>query len=375
MDSEKTLREELSRLKSENQELFSRLQSAEEGTKELDRKSYNLFILYHASRSLGSILDVEELLQLTIDMTTEVMGVDWGLLYLVDEEHERLALRKTKSIEQNPFPEVLSIGEGMVEWSLGKAEMILFDKLSAVSPFLNAFPEIRQFEKFNPSIIVPLFHKVRFVGLLVLGARLDGLTYSENDLELLNTIASLSATAFMNAHLYEMAIRDGTTKLFVPRYFRQRLQEEVKRAKRYFKPLSLIMLDIDDFKGINDTYGHPHGDQVLAQISAVIRKCCREDVDIPCRYGGEEFAIVLPETDSDGAFTVADRIRATIDASSFLKEELHITVSAGVAAYPVHASTMEEIVERADLALYESKRAGKNKVTIHNASLLKGTVK
>jgi diguanylate cyclase (GGDEF)-like protein len=362
------IQEEIARLKKENEELAKQIQLLEESTKELDRKSYNLFILYHASKTLGSHLEIEELHQIFVDMITEVMGVGWGLLYLVDEEHETLFLRKLKSIEVLDFPVSLKIGEGIAEWITGQSEIASFEKFKLNPLFLNAFPEIQKLNALYPNLIVPLIYKARFLGLLILGNKLDRSPFSENDLELLNTISSLAATAFMNAHLYEMAIRDSTTRLFVPRYFRQRLNEEIKRAKRYVKPISLAMFDIDNFKQINDFFGHLRGDQALVQISGIIRASCREDVDIPCRYGGEEFALVLPETDANGAYLVAERIRVAVENASFFGNNTRLTISCGVACYPHHASTLEELIENADRALYRSKKAGKNKVTIHNSS-------
>jgi diguanylate cyclase (GGDEF)-like protein len=356
----------------EREEFLTRIAELEEKTKELDQKSYNLFILYHASKALGSILDEEELLQLSVDMTTEVMGCEWGAIYLVNEETGLLELRKVKGLDSRPFPpSILKLGEGFPLWLNEKSEILSFRILMQGTPFFNAFPEVQLLEPHKPSLVVSLFHKVRFLGLLILGNRLDGQPFSANDFELLSTITSLSATSLMNAHLYELAIRDGTTKLFVARYFRRRLQEEVKRSKRYSKPLAFVMMDIDDFKKVNDAYGHLEGDRTLAQISAIIRSCSREDVDIPCRYGGEEFALLLPETDLSGAYLVAERIRAKVEATKFSLAEAHVTISAGVAIYPDDADEDDALVEKADFALYDSKKSGKNKVSAHNKSFMK----
>ncbi len=357
----------------EKEELLTRIHELEEQAKELDQKSYNLFILYHASKALGSMLDEEELLQLTVDMTTEVMGVEWGAIYLVNEDTGFLELRKVKGLESRETPPIaLKLGEGFPLWMNEKSEILSFQAVPPEALFFNAFPEIKLLEPHQPSIVVPLFHKVRFLGFLILSHRLDGQPFSTNDFELLTTITSLSATALMNAHLYELAIRDGTTKLFVARYFRRRLQEEVKRSKRYNKPLSLIMMDIDDFKKVNDLHGHLQGDHTLAQISAIIRSCSREDVDIPCRYGGEEFALLLPETDLNGAYLVAERIRSKVESARFASSQIYVTISAGVAVYPDDAEIDEALVEKADFALYESKKSGKNKVSVHKKSNLKG---
>lgn len=338
---------------------------------ELDRKTYNLFILYHASRALSSVLEVEELLELTTDMCTEVMNVNWGLFYLVGEELDALELRKTKGIDAKLVPSTFRLAESMAEWAKAKIESMPYNDFRPDSPLYHSFPGLKQLAPLNPYYIVPIFHKLRFIGLLVLGKRFDGEIFNENDLELLSTMISLAANAIVNAHLYDLAILDGTTKLFVVRYFRQRIKEEIKRAGRYAQPLTLIMMDLDHFKEVNDRHGHLSGDRVLSDIGIIIRKCTREYVDVPSRYGGEEFAILLPETDIEGGYHVAERIRKTVESTSFLKEGVSITISAGVASYPTDALTDEDLVEKADLALYEAKKTGRNKIFLYHPTDLK----
>jgi len=330
-----------------------------------DRKTYNLFILYHASRALSGVMEVDEVLSLTLDMSTEVMNVEWGLFYLMSEEQDALELRKTRGISADKAPQSMPMVEGMSEWGKGKADAMPFRELRPEMLLVRSFPALMNILPLEPYYLVPMFHKLRFVGLMILGRRLDALEFSENDLELLSTIVSLSANTLLNAHLYELAILDGTTKLFVARYFRQRMKEEMKLARRYNQPLTLIMLDIDYFKLINDSYGHPAGDQVLTEVGRIIKSCTRDYVDIPCRYGGEEFAILLPETDQEGGYYVAERIRQTVEAAAPLKNDVKITLSGGVATYPMDAETEQVLVEKSDLALYEAKRAGRNQVVTY----------
>jgi len=332
---------------------------------DLDRKTYNLFILFNASRELSGVLEVEPLLKLSLDMTTEVMNVGWGLFYMMNEEQDILELRKTRGIEEAKVPTSIPMAEGMAEWGKGKADAMPFRELSPGIPLVRSFPLLMKLAEVEPYYLVPIFHKLRFVGLLVLGNRLDEREFTENDLELLSTIVSLCANALLNAHLYELAIMDGATKLFVVRYFRQRMKEEIKRAFHYNQPLTFIMLDLDHFKTINDTYGHPVGDQVLAEMGKIIRNCTRDYVDIPCRYGGEEFAILLPETDQEGGYYVAERIRQSVERLKPLKNDLKVTVSGGVATYPSDAQTEDVLVEKADSALYEAKRAGRNQIVTY----------
>ena len=169
-----------------------------------------------------------------------------------------------------------------------------------------------------------------------------------------------------NEQLREMAFRDGLTGLYNHRYFQEIMDNEVGRARRYKKPFSLIMLDLDYFKKINDEYGHPTGDVVLKEVSNLINNTIR-DCDLSVRYGGEEFAVVLPETESKGAAVVAERLRQAAEHIEIMDQDnnIRITISVGVTSYdPAKNKNKSEIISEADNALYNSKRNGRNKVTV-----------
>ena len=165
--------------------------------------------------------------------------------------------------------------------------------------------------------------------------------------------------------LKRLSITDGLTKLFNSRYFYNQLKIEIDRTERYQRPLSLLLLDIDKFKDYNDTYGHLEGDQVLIRLGQVIRSCLRK-MDSAYRYGGEEFTVILPETEGDEAATVAERIRTAVEMERFAPvkdgDPISITISIGVTEY----NRKEEValfVQRADKAMYQSKQAGRNRVS------------
>lgn len=172
---------------------------------------------------------------------------------------------------------------------------------------------------------------------------------------------------FLYETVEKMAITDSLTGLYVRRYFTERLDEELGRSARHNLRFSFLMLDIDDFKKINDTYGHLVGDVVLKDIGRIIRENIRE-IDLACRYGGEEFAVILPETSKDGAFVVADRIRKRSEEHIFkaYDERLKLTVSIGVSSYPDDSANQAGLIEAADRALYKGKRSGKNVVCKHD---------
>lgn len=163
----------------------------------------------------------------------------------------------------------------------------------------------------------------------------------------------------------ELSITDGLTRLYNHRYFHQLLEQEIVRAKRYPQFISLLMIDIDDFKRYNDVHGHLAGDEVLRKVGGILKAQVRE-ADFVARYGGEEFAMLLPETNRKESIVPAQRLREMIEKTSFEGEDIlplgRLTVSVGVATYPDDAQTKTDLIRTADEALYEAKRLGKNRV-------------
>jgi diguanylate cyclase (GGDEF)-like protein len=205
--------------------------------------------------------------------------------------------------------------------------------------------------------------------LLIASATYRDLTHAERDR--LQGIANQSSLALQNALLHEelerLSVTDRLTDLYNHGYLHQRLDEEMERCQRFEHEMSLIMLDIDDFKKFNDRYGHPKGDTVLKAVSGIIKQNLRE-IDVAARYGGEEFVIMLPETDIAGAVAVAERIRLSMAQYPHITDEdgerVGQTVSLGVANFPTNASTAAALVEAADQAMYRAKRARKNQVVV-----------
>ena len=163
----------------------------------------------------------------------------------------------------------------------------------------------------------------------------------------------------------DIALKDGLTQLFDVSTFRTKLKTEINRYKRYGSKVSLIMLDIDDFKLINDSHGHQEGDRVLCELSRIITTTVR-DIDTCSRYGGEEFSVILPQTDSPEALHFAERIRTSVE--KHFQKDLNVTISLGVATCPLHAKSIKTLIEKADKALFQSKSRGKNTVTFFQHS-------
>ncbi len=244
--------------------------------------------------------------------------------------------------------------------------------LAALAPRQDETPE-------GPRLVVPLVSRDEAVGFLAIAsARLR--PYDETDVELLQIIANQAAVAVENTRLYQtikhQAVTDGLTSLFNHRFFYEHLAGEVQRARRYRAPLTLLMIDIDDFKRFNDSHGHPVGDAALRQIAGILGRRLRRGADMVARYGGEEFAVILPSTPrdpgspdagaaaaGDGADVVAERIRADVEAAGLADAEGQpLTVSIGVARSLRGELSVDELVASADKALYLAKRLGKNRV-------------
>lgn len=172
---------------------------------------------------------------------------------------------------------------------------------------------------------------------------------------------------FAQSKLIQLAITDGLTELYNYRYFKEQLNQEIIRAKRHNTNVSIAMIDIDYFKSYNDTHGHPAGDLVLKTIADLLRNNIRK-IDVAARYGGEEFALILVETDKQAASFVADKIKNLIERQKFNFEETQpngkLTISMGVATFPIDAMTADDLVNMADQRLYRAKKAGRNRVIL-----------
>jgi diguanylate cyclase (GGDEF)-like protein len=173
------------------------------------------------------------------------------------------------------------------------------------------------------------------------------------------------AVSLENARLFHLTTVDGLTGLYARRYFEMRLEEEVARLARHGGSLALLLTDIDRFKVINDRYGHQQGDRVLCDLAGLLRATVRKGVDLPCRYGGDEFATILPVTDRKGACEMAERVRRSCEEHRVASPvgPIAITLSGGVATMDrEHLLSGEELVRRADTALYQAKSEGRNRV-------------
>ena len=170
----------------------------------------------------------------------------------------------------------------------------------------------------------------------------------------------------------QLAYLDGLTGIFNRRFFELRIVEEIERAERFGTGMAVVMVDIDQFKRLNDEFGHLLGDEVLRQVSSIFHQQLRK-IDVLCRYGGEEFAILLCQTNAVHALGVAEKLRKSVEGWQFPGVPQRVTISAGTANYSEHGTTRDELVRAADQALYAAKQAGRNRICLATAARAQGT--
>jgi diguanylate cyclase (GGDEF)-like protein len=214
------------------------------------------------------------------------------------------------------------------------------------------------------SMCIPLVSFGQTLGVLVLDTTRTG-AFSPTDTQPLESVADICATAIQNAHYVErvkqLAYLDGLTGIFNRRFFELRIVEEIERAERFGTGMAVVMVDIDQFKRLNDEFGHLLGDEVLRQVSSIFHQQLRK-IDVLCRYGGEEFAILLCQTNAVHALGVAEKLRKSVEGWQFPGVPQRVTISAGTANYSEHGTTRDELVKAADAGLYAAKQAGRNRV-------------
>ncbi len=310
-------------------------------------------------------------------------------ILIVDDVQLNLELQKTY-LASSGYDVVVAMDgeEALAKVETEKPDLVLLD---VMMPKLNGF-EVCQILKNNP--------KTQFIPIILVTAlqdvedRVRGIESGADDfiskpfnkMELMARVKSLLRIKFLHDELQEkiaqlneaklrmeqLAVTDGMTQLYNYRYFREQLSLEINRAVRHNLSLSLLMLDIDFFKNYNDLHGHPAGDMVLCTIADLIRSNLRK-IDVAARYGGEEFAVILPETDEKAAAVVAEKIRKLVEETPIPNEDQQpnqkLTVSIGVATFPVDARSEDELVEVADRRLYMAKDLGRNRVVCRDGEL------
>lgn len=352
--------------------LANQLSFVLEGVK-IDRhameKAKGINIPEEAYKTISSILDQEELYNAILNKSAELVGAEQGSLMLLGSEDTILTVKASKGIDKSILENVkVKIGEGISGTVIEKGvPMIARDIESETFGRKN-----RARYKTKSLLSIPLKIGSSAIGVINISDKITGEVFSEDDLQLLLSFACYASIALERGAYYRMtedlkkiSITDSLTELFNRRYFQERLFEEIERSKRHNEPFTIFMMDIDDFKAFNDNYGHIAGDNALKKVAHAIRDAVRS-IDVAARFGGEEFSAILPYTAKENSYLIAERIRRNVEDIRFIENKIPpgqmVSVSVGIAEFPADADNMEDIIDKADQAMYLAKAGGKNRV-------------
>ncbi len=340
-------------------------QDIEAVRQEYEKQVFDLRQLLEVSKSLNSMLEYNILID---SILLNVMGQMKVL---------KAGLFAKKSLDSSAFSlhrnyKGFEIDRG-VEYSVPEDHPVisLFSRqygcytLGDIQQRLGSLDGLQGMTMLGPSLIVPLKAKGSINGLLVVGDKIGDEDFDVYEREYALNLASLAAVAINNAFLFEMTTTDMMTRLKMKHYFYSVLIERMSESAASKAPLSVVMIDIDFFKKVNDTHGHSFGDAVLKNVAHIVQGSIRA-IDLAARYGGEEFCALLPGADLATASQAAERIRAAVAASatSYEGRTVGVTISLGAAQYdPSRDRSAKSLIDRADQALYASKQAGRDRVT------------
>ncbi|MFW5782708.1 MAG: diguanylate cyclase [Candidatus Muiribacteriaceae bacterium] len=335
--------------------------------------SSRTLVLKDFASEIGSSFEPREIFDSIIEATVKLLDSDCTLVLSFDK-NRKLKLIGGHNVDKEEWKDrIIEPDVGIVGMILKNRHIITADDIEKNFQL----SELHKMDKIDIQLAAPIQSEEGQIYALLVISKMKNRISKEHVrmFSILNNIATLSLE---NSKLFKkvefMANVDGLTKLYTHRYFQDFLSEELARATRYKRPLSVIMSDIDHFKDFNDKYGHQTGDLVLEETAKVFKGSVRNKVDLVARYGGEEFIAVLPETDLKAAFVVADRLREKIAAATYESEnneKLRVTVSLGIAGFPYHSTEKLDLIKKADTALYYAKENGRNQVQIFNAEKMK----
>jgi len=332
----------------------------------INDKLQKLSTLNKVSETLSSSIELDKALKSSLDVVFELTSSPAGLILLTDSSENRVEIAISEGVRPPKFVENdafighkrfdTRLSESFREWIKQPANNTAhgIDELKKIPEAAEA---VEWLDAAECGYIAPLIFKDTLCGFLLYTNKLEGSG------DFLRTLFYQITMAIENARLYYSAITDGLTGLYIHRYFQIQLEQEFLRARRYSRFFSLLMVDIDHFKSVNDTHGHQTGDAVLKEVAKILKYQTRE-IDMVARYGGEEMAIILPEASAEGALRAAEKIRATVERHTF-SGGLNLTVSIGAATVTKESpADKESLIKQADAALYRAKEEGRNRVVV-----------
>jgi len=358
---------EAMRLQAEN----NKFQTVITDIKKLDEKnrtySARLTSLQTLTRVVGKSLNYNETLKEILKVTQQIASADKCSIWIFDENSNNLILKECigwKDEEKENYNTSSAEDVGIVGEALRNGRIM-------VETEHRGFSDNAEGAMMSSKACAPLKRGEKKIGIINIEKFQEDGKADQEELRMLELISTLAAMSIDNSNLFKqtetLANTDGLTKLYTRRYMEGFLEKELEKSIRYNHPLSFLISDIDHFKNFNDTYGHQIGDFVLEETARVLKNAVR-NVDLAARYGGEEFVAVLPETDYKGAFTFAERYRKMVEGKEYVDQKsgqkLRVTISIGVASYPLHSKERSELIKKADAALYMAKEDGRNRTKI-----------
>jgi diguanylate cyclase (GGDEF)-like protein len=322
------------------------------------RRALQLEAINAIAKQTTAVLDLKELLVKVCSLIQNAFAVSHVSILL--KEEEELILRAHHGTLTPKLPEGGRLPSNAGLWSkvFGAGKTIIENDIAGDS--------VSFFFETASRMCIPLVSFGQTLGVLVLDSdRQDA--FNSGDVQSLESVADICSNAIQNARyvdrVKQLAYLDGLTGIFNRRYFEMRIVEEIDRARRFGNGMAIIMVDIDQFKRLNDEFGHLLGDEVLRQVSSVFCQQLRK-IDVVCRFGGEEFAVLLSQTNAQHAFSVAEKLRRMVETYQFPGVARSVTISAGIASYPEHGTARDELVKAADAGLYAAKLAGRNRILL-----------
>ena len=343
---------------------------------QLTRHSQELTIFHDVAKALTSSLDLDSILQTIMEKMAEYFRPDTWSLLMVDEEQNELYFAIAVGDKADVLKDVrLKVGEGIAGWVAKHGEARIVPDVRNDPFFSSRVADATKWET-HSIICVPLRSKLRVLGVIQL-VNVDMSRFGEQEVFFLQSLCDYAAIAIENARwverIQELTITDDCTGLYNARHLYKTLETEVYRSARFGYEFSVLFIDLDHFKSVNDTHGHLIGSKLLAEIGYLIKAQLRL-IDFAFRYGGDEFVVLLPQTGKDQALMVAKRLQDGFRASCFCREEglnLNVRASIGLATYPNDAREAHDIIRQADAMMYMVKNSTRDNIGIAQRGVMK----
>jgi diguanylate cyclase (GGDEF)-like protein len=332
----------------------------------IERRNNELASMIEIGKALTSSLEVHAVLEMIMKQVDRLIKPKAWSLLLVDEASSELSFEIAVSPVADQLKGVtLKQGEGIAGWVAMHGIPLLIPDVQNDPRFAKHFDTQLSF-KTRSIIAVPMKIQERVIGVIELVNSYDELIFDDVDQSILTAIADFAAIALVNARNFdrinELVVTDDLTGLYNSRHFGQLIESEFLRAQRYQSELSLVFLDLDRLKSINDIHGHLVGSRMLSELGRLIGRNIR-DCDRAARYGGDEFVIILPQTGKQQAVSMAEKMLELMRSTHFISDdnqEIRLTASFGVATYPQDGNSRTELLRSADIAMYKAKDSGRN---------------